>query len=677
MAQKDAVETSLTAPDSIERSSRTDKLLKVSQLLILMAGILAYLTSFQGDFAFDDHYYISKPFISHLWPPWTSMFAPETVSRPLIGLSLAINYAISGTNVWSYHLFNLLIHLFAALALFGIVRRTLLTERLREDYGKAATSLALAVALIWVVHPLNTQAVTYIIQRCESLMGMFYLLTLYCAIRSFDAKQKRWWYAGAIAACTAGVLSKQVMVTAPLMVLIYDWLFVSSSLKEVLRKRWNLYAGLFATWMVLAATMIAAPVNPTAGFATRMITPLDYFKSEFAVIVYYLRLAIWPNSLCLDYAWPKAQTAGEIAPYAIVVGALVAVTLWALYQRKAISFTGVWFFLILSLTSSIMPFEDLIYEYRMYLPLAGVVTLVVLGSYHFGSRLIRHLPVPEQQQPILARKIAIASTLALVTWFTFLTAQRNFDYKSEIVLWRDVINKRPQNSRAHNNLGILLLERGLSEEALAHFSEACKYKPDYADAQCNLGWELLKRGNLEEGKFHLSEALRIKPQHELAHFYMGNINLTEGNTKDAIDYYSRTLKINPRHEKAYFNMGNAFEKQGDLSEAIKVYRNILRLHPERPEAMSRLAFALVTHKDVGSRNAGEALQLAEKAASLTQEQQAFPLEALAAAYAELGRFREAIEAAQKAMTLASGSGDKQTTERMEARLKQYKEGHTS
>jgi tetratricopeptide (TPR) repeat protein len=672
MGEKTDVETSLAALTLQENAPQTDNLLKISTYAIIVVTILAYLTSFQGAFVFDDYYYILKPFVTHFW---SSMFAPETVSRPLLGLSLAINYAISGKDPWSYHVFNLLIHISAALALFGIVRHTLLSERLREEYGKAATALALVVALVWAVHPLNTQAVTYIIQRCESMMGMFYLLTMYCAIRSFKAERKGWWYVAAIAACIGGMLSKQVMATAPLMVLIYDWMFVAGSWKEVLQKRWKLHAGLFATWIVLVATMVAAPVNPTAGFAVTVISPWDYFKSEFGVIVYYMRLALWPEPLVLDYAWPKAQTLGAIVPYALVVGILVMLTMWGLYRRKAVSFIGVWFFGILSMTCSVMPFEDLLFEHRMYLSLAGVVSLLVLGGYYWGKRLFSRLSMPQEQQVVMGRKVALGLSLIVITWLGFLTAQRNFDYKSDIGMWKDVLSKRPQNARAHNNLATILLDRGFPDEALEHLQAACHYNPNFVDAQANLGWELSKRGEIEEGKQHLLKALSISPDYELGNFLLGNVYLSQGDSANAIERFAKTLKANPNHEKAFFNTGLAQEKQGNYSEAIRIYRAFLRGRPDKIEVMSQLAFALVTNKDVNARNAGEALPLAEKAVSMSKQEQTFPLEALAAVYAELKRFPEAIEAAQKAKNLAATAGDKETIERLDARLKQYRESN--
>ncbi|MEW6213307.1 MAG: glycosyltransferase family 39 protein, partial [Acidobacteriota bacterium] len=292
---------------------------RVATLIIVALGALAYLNSFEGAFVFDDEAFVATPDVQRLWPPWQAMFSPNNISRPLIGLSLAINYAISGTDTWSYHLLNLLVHISSALALFGIVRQTLMSERLREQFGEKAMSLSLIVALVWMVHPLQTQAVTYVIQRCESLMGMFYLVTLYCAIRSFDAPNKRRWYAAATAACLGGMMSKQVMVTAPLMVLLYDWMFSARSLKEALKRRRGLYAGLVSTWVVLAATTIASPVNETAGFGVKGISPLRYFVLEFEVIAHYLRLSFWPDPLVLDYKWPTTGTLAGAMPYGLML----------------------------------------------------------------------------------------------------------------------------------------------------------------------------------------------------------------------------------------------------------------------------------------------------------------------------------------------------------------------
>ena len=190
----------------------------------------------------------------------------------MVNLSLAINYALGGMATWGYHALNLAIHILAGLTLFGVVRRTLLQPSLLTRFGQAALSLALAVAVIWTIHPLQTEAVTYIAQRAESLMGLFYLLTVYCFIRGTESETPGIWYKLSVAACLLGMASKEVMISAPLMVLLYDRTFVGGSFRQAWERRRPLYMGLFGTWLLLGylvvgthnrnRTAASAPVSP-------------------------------------------------------------------------------------------------------------------------------------------------------------------------------------------------------------------------------------------------------------------------------------------------------------------------------------------------------------------------------------------------------------------------------
>ena len=220
--------------------------------------------------------------------------------RPVECLTLALNYALGGLNVWGYHAFNLTVHLVSALVLFGILRRTFEGEKLRDRFGAAAIWLAAAIALIWEVHPLQTESVTYIVQRSELLMGLFLLLTLYCTLRGSQSSRPRAWYLAAVVSCALGMGSKEVMVGAPLIVLLYDRVFLASSFRELWQRRIGLYIGLAATWLILAV-LVARTLHPATGFGIEGLTSWDYLKTEAGVIVYYLRLCFWPHPLVIDY----------------------------------------------------------------------------------------------------------------------------------------------------------------------------------------------------------------------------------------------------------------------------------------------------------------------------------------------------------------------------------------
>ena len=283
-------------------------------ILILGTGILVYWNSFQGVFMFDDIPHIlfnlSIRTLRHPWALLTHWI------RPLVTVTLAVNYSLHGLNIWGYHLFNLAIHLLATFILFGILRRTFQTNRLKARYGHLAHPLALSISLIWMVHPLQTESVTYIIQRGESMMGLFYLLTLYCVIRSTKSTKDHQWQALTIASCVLGMASKPTMATAPLLVLWYDRVFLSSSWRELFQRRLTLYLSLASCWVWLASFLLMnfGEYKTNAGFWMDKISPWQYALTQPGVILHYLKLSIWPRPLLLDYQWPIARGVQEAWP---------------------------------------------------------------------------------------------------------------------------------------------------------------------------------------------------------------------------------------------------------------------------------------------------------------------------------------------------------------------------
>ncbi len=366
-------------------------------------GLLAYHNSLHAGFVLDDQPHITEnPRIRQLWPPWDIVLH---TSRPVVLFSVAVNYALGGLNPWGYHLFNVGVHILAALTLFGVARRAFVSEPLRSRFGEAAEWLAAVISLIWLAHPLQTEAVTYTIQRGESLMGLFYLLTLYCVVRGSGAPRSQGWSMAAVASCALGMASKPVMVTAPVVILLYDRAYLAKSWRDVMKRRWILHACLAATWLLLPRLLANGSTewNESAGFAYNGVPPLDYALTQSGVILHYLRLAFWPQPLCFDYCcaygWPVARTVGDAAPGLMVVGALLAVTIWTWWRNPALGFLGVWFFLILVPTSSFVPVADLAVEHRMYLPLAAVAAMVTVGGFAMGQNLLKTQPQGEESSP--------------------------------------------------------------------------------------------------------------------------------------------------------------------------------------------------------------------------------------------------------------------------------------
>ncbi len=581
------------AGGAIGARSWTAHAVKLLPLLLIAAGLAVYYNSFDGAFFFDDHWSIrDNPRIRRLWPLWEAMSWPVPSAihgRPVAALSLAINYALGGLGARGYHAFNVAIHILAGLALFGIVRRTLIGTRFRDRFGPDAPWLAMAVALIWLVHPLQTESVDYIIQRTEGLMGFFFLLTLYCVVRGSASSRRRGWYAAAVISCALGMGSKEVMAAAPLTVLLYDRAFLSRSFREALRARAALYAGLAGSWLILAALLASGAHSESAGFGLS-VTPWEYARTQAGVIVHYLRLSFWPSPLVVDYYdWPVARTAAAVVPAGALVIGLLAATLWVARRRPWLGFLGAWFFLSLAPTSSVLALVgEFAAERRMYVPLAAVVTLVVIAVHAALGRLFRHVRSPD----VLRRTVEAALLLAVVVPLGYLTVRRNEDYRSEVGIWADIVAKRPNNARAQNNLGGSLEAQGLVKEAAAHYAEAVRAKPNFVWAHNNLGRALVKQGRIDEAVPHFIQALRLMPAFADAHANLGEALVKRGEVDEGIAHLSQAVRLRPDHAPTRTNLGDALASQQRLAEAITQYAEVVRQKPNSAEAHSRLGTTL-------------------------------------------------------------------------------------
>ena len=333
----------------------------LSLALVAVIGVYAYAGSFRGLFVLDERTaMIENPNIRSLRTAFTAPPGVGLGGRPVVSLSFALNYALAPAqgrdaftppppgyppeatdlfyrNLRGYHATNLAVHVLTALAIFGITRRTLGGERLRGTFGFAATSLAFVIAAVWVAHPLTTGSVTYVAQRVESLMGLFYAATLYFAIRALDGPRTWLWPAAAVVACALGMGTKEVMVSAPIMVALYDWVFMSAEaggFAAIWRRRWRLYAGLAATWILLAVLVASVSRSASVGFYLQGWTPWLYLQTQAGVIVYYLRLVFVPWPMVLDYEWPAVRSLTEVLPQAALLSLLFLATGWGIVGAR-------------------------------------------------------------------------------------------------------------------------------------------------------------------------------------------------------------------------------------------------------------------------------------------------------------------------------------------------------
>ncbi|HTQ31772.1 MAG TPA: tetratricopeptide repeat protein [Opitutaceae bacterium] len=564
--------------------------------VIAAATIAAYFNSFAAPFLFDDPSSIAdNPTIRHLWPLWRALAPPHgglTVSgRPVLNLSLAINYAISGTQVWSYHALNLTIHLCAGLALFGIVRRTL--ERMGKAGNTAAARrhaffVALAAVLWWSLHPLQTESVTYIVQRAESLMALFYLLTIYCFVRGarfpevgnqrsdagsnptsgFQPPRSGFWLPASVLCCLLGMASKEVMVSAPVIVFFYDRTFVSGTFAAAWKRHRGLHLALAGTWILLAYLVLGTGNRGgTSGFNVG-IGWARYFATQLPAIAGYLRLTFWPHPLVFDYGTEWIQHAAEVIPGALAVITLAAGTLWALRRRPALGFCGMFFFAILAPTSLVPGMRQTMAEHRMYLALAPVLVVVVTMFFRCAG----------------ARSLLLFAAIA--AGCGWLTVQRNRDYRSAFALWSDTVKKRPENAWAQNELGSELLLAGRPAEGAPHLQKALQLAPGLAIANNNYANLLVQEGRPAEAVAYYERTLSITPDYADAHYNLAKVDLQLGRLPEAVGHFAAVARLKPDSAEAQDNLGNALAQSGRLDESIPCYEAALRLNPNLAEAQN-------------------------------------------------------------------------------------------
>jgi protein O-mannosyl-transferase len=461
----------------------------LSGAAIMLAAALVYAPALGGPFLLDDGWNIAaNPSLRGFW---SALNPPHS----LYNLSFAFNYALGGFDPAGYHALNVLIHALSGLVLLGIVRRTLASWR--EDALRGPW-LAPAIALVWTVHPLLTGSVAYVSERSELLMGLFYLLTLYGFVRYAENGRRRWAMVS-IGACLCGVASKEVMVTAPLAVLLHDRLLGAGGFGAALRQRRRYYLGLAASWILLACLM-AGPGGRRIGYG-HGVSAWGYALTESRVLFRYLGLAFWPHPLVFDYDLPVAKALAPAWPWALAALALVVLVLWACVLRppasregRTVAFAVAFPFLALAPTSSFVPVAyQPMAENRVYLPLAALVTLALATLHRRAGRW--WIPVV----------LALAAMLAVVTF------RRSALYADPVALWTDTVSKAPQSARARSNLGTALYRAGRKSEAAAELSESVRIEPDNALLRLLLGNVLADLGRRPDAAAQYREALRLDP----------------------------------------------------------------------------------------------------------------------------------------------------------------------
>ena len=546
-------------------------------LLALAAAVWAvYGRSLAAPFFFDDTFsVVENESITRLWPlfgdagnrgPLNPPVDTPLSARPLVSLSLALNYHFGQLDPRGYRAVNIAFHLLSALLLWVIVRRTLQAPWAGGAFADAAGPLALAVALLWAVHPLATEAVVYVTQRTELMVAFFYLATLYGCIRYWHAATRRAqvaWLIAATTACLAGAASKEVMVSAPLVVLLYERTFVRDRLRNGLRRSWPLYAGLLASWVLLVALQWNQPRSGSAGFGLDVPLAVWWFN-QARFFVMYLKLAVYPWPLLVHYEVPYLGITGAGWIYVTAAATLALATLVLLLRRRAAGFLLACVFAILAPTHLVPIVTEIAAERRMYLPLAALVALAVAGGYALVRRIAaagagRGDPRTGRGLPVAACAVAVV-VLAVV--FAFASAQRVAAYGHPMTLWQETVASQPLNYRAQHGLALELAIAGRFEEAIERFRLALKVKPDHARSHYGLGRALVHVGRRAEAIGHLETAVLLEPTAYRFRNTLGVELAHLGRLPEAIAQFEKALELRPDDVGARDNLDRARQLAG-------------------------------------------------------------------------------------------------------------------
>lgn len=602
-------------------------------------GFIIYSNTFRCPFQFDDTLFIVSNFDirnpANLYDMWASYS-----TRFVTFLTLALNYSVGRLDVFSYHVVNLVIHISNALLVWCLALLTFRTPAVKNNkISEYSYEIAFFSALIFLCHPIQTEAVTYIWQRAASLAAFFYLLALCLYIKSRLAQycnqsklRAGTFYTLSLIACFFGMFSKENMVTLPAIIILYELTF----LKEDRKFNWKAIAP-FVLLAFLVPAMVLLTKTRDFRIAKNIIEQdpaMNYFSiTQPRVIVTYIRLLFLPINQNLDYDYPVTKSLLEIPALlsmALIVSVLSAAIIF-LKKYRVPAFFILWFFITLLPEASIIPMKDVIFEHRLYLPLAGFAIFIISAGYYlFGKK---------------KRKLLAIFFILVAFLYGALTYARNAIWKDGLTLWGDTITKSPDKARPYINRGIAYTNQGSLDKAISDYDKALEISPSYAEAHNNLGFVYYKKGDMEKAITEYDKALEIRPYYTDAHNNLARAYYNKGELANAIVEYTKAIKFDPDNSMAYGNRGLIYRDLNDFSYAIYDLTKAINLDPDSSEAYSNrgIVYAENGYLDKAIADFDKAIAINPGSGEAYANR--------AAAYLKKHRYAESLKDAQKAETL--------------------------
>ncbi|MCA9403503.1 MAG: tetratricopeptide repeat protein [Candidatus Omnitrophica bacterium] len=541
----------------------------LSLCLIAGLGTAIYANSLHNAFHFDDMFFIvEKPEIRDIKDTTAIWHAHSHPARFVAFYTFALNYHWDRYDVVGYHIFNTAVHVINGLLVWGMVMLLLSTPRMRgHPLGEHARWLALLTALVFVAHPLQTQAVTYISQRFASLATLFYLLTavLYLLGRRARAVPAAVCFIAAAVSALLGMFTKQITFTLPLTLILMEAAFLREG-----RTRWRTIGVIALFLLVVPGIFSFKPgilniQHVSESHEGDPLTPRSYFFTQMPVLWTYIRLFFLPYGQNLDYDFPTFYHFFDPPVIAGFAGlTLLFVTgCWALRRHPLVGFGILWFFITISVESTFITIKNVIFEHRMYLPMAGVALAAVTALWTYTRR------------PWAVRTAVLIWVAAL----SVLTVQRNLVWRDGISLWTDVVRKSPHKSRPYTSLGIAYLQRDQPAEALDNLDTAISLNPQAYKAVGNRGLALTKLGRLDEALRDYNRALDLKPGSAITFNNRGDLYRRLGKDDLALQDYDRAISLRPAYAQAYVNRGVLYGQSGQPELALADFTRAIALNP--------------------------------------------------------------------------------------------------
>jgi tetratricopeptide (TPR) repeat protein len=644
-------------------------------VLLAVAVFLVFGQTLRYDFVNydDDQYFYANPQVQHglTWSgvAWAFQTTYAANWHPLTWLSLMLDAQLFGAGSMGPHLTNVLLHAANTVLLF------LLLRRLSGTYWRSAF-----VAALFGLHPLHVESVAWVAERKDVLSGLFFLLTLLMYARYVEqskaqSPKSRVFYGLALLFFALGLMCKPMLVTVPFVLLLLDYwplkrfglstfnsdesragpqLSTKRALRLVLEK--------FPFFVLSTASCVVTFLAQRQAIEPIERLPISQrIGNALVSYIAYLGQTFYPAKLAIFYPHPEKGPPLLGITLALILLAGISAGVLAWWRVRPYLLVGwLWYLgMLVPVIGLVQVGEQARADRYTYLPLIGVFIMLAWGARDLFSSWRYRRPV-----------LGITAFIGIAVLMVCASIQTSYWRNSES-LWTHTLACTSRNYVGHNNLGIVFAKRGQSAQAMEHYQKALEIKPGYMDAHNNLGIMLAGQGRAAEAMEHYQTALEIKPDFAEAHYNLGNLLAQQGRSTEAIEHFQKALEIKPDSPKVHYRLALALKNQGRFKAAIAHYQKVLELEPRHMLAQNALAWLLATCPENSLRNGEKAVELAQQAEQLSGGRHPEILDTLAAAYAEAGRFPDAVETAERALHLASNQSNTVLADDIRTRLKLY------